>query len=73
MDSLPKPPEFIAGHRVPKWSLPDEDLGIVIDNIKNHSEFDNKLRLIEAERAKRESVGACNRCRTKPCLCNEGQ
>ena len=69
-----KKPELIAGKQIPKWSVPEEDLASVLDNIQNKSDTDGRLELLAADKERRKAMGLCLKCRNilGNCLCHYG-
>jgi len=69
--------EKIAGHKIPKWQVPDDDMEDIVGNIKEAGEKGSPMqqdldRKQEADKT-RAMAGVCNKCRQMNCMCNEGQ
>ena len=62
----------IAGHKIPKYQIPKEDLETLIFNMENSKSSEQVLAREEANKT-RSLAGLCNSCRLSNCLCHEGQ
>lgn len=62
----------IAGHKIPKYQVPEEDLETLLFNMENSKPSDKTLAREESDRT-RALAGLCKSCRLRNCLCNEGQ
>ena len=62
----------IAGHKIPKYNVPEEDLDILLFNMENAKA---SQATIDREKANetRALAGVCRSCRLRSCLCHEGQ